>query len=105
MLDADISKCFDEIDHDKLLAKIDTFPKLGNQIKAWLRSGVFDKGAYLPTSAKTPQGGLISFLLSNIALHGLETHLKSWVATQKILSQNGVKLSPTSKKASLSVIV
>lgn len=49
MLNADISKCFDTIDHDKLLAKIDTFPQLRNQIKAWLRSGVFDKGAYSPT--------------------------------------------------------
>nr|UTA96760.1 hypothetical protein [Ulva meridionalis] len=72
VLDADISKCFDKIDHDKLMAKVDTFPKLGRQIKAWLRSGVFDKGAYLPTSAGTPQGGVISPLLSNIALHGME---------------------------------
>lgn len=102
--DATISKCFGNIDHDKLLAKIESCPKLGNQIKAWLRSGVFDKGAYSPTSAGTSQGGLISPLLSNIALHGMETHLNRWVATQEILSQNGVKLSPTSKRASLSVI-
>jgi RNA-directed DNA polymerase len=104
VLDADIRKCFDKIDHDKLLSKIDTFPKLGNQIKAWLRSRVFDKGAYSPTSAGTPQGGVISPLLSNIALHGMETHLKNWVATQNILNQNGLKLSPTSKRASLGVI-
>lgn len=104
VLDADISKCFDTIDHDKLLAKMDTFPQLRNQIKTWLRSGVFDKRAYSPISAGTPQGGVIRPLLSNIALHGMETHLKDWVATQEILSQNGGKFSPTSKRASLSVI-
>jgi RNA-directed DNA polymerase len=77
VLDADISKCFDKIDHDKLIAKIDTFPQLRNQIKAWLRSGVFDKGAYSysysysysPTNAGTPQGGVISPLLT---LHCME---------------------------------
>jgi RNA-directed DNA polymerase len=75
-LDADISKCFDQINHETLLKKIGTFPKLRRVIKAWLKSGVVDKGALFPTEEGTPQGGVISPLLANIALHGLETRIR-----------------------------
>ena len=84
VLDADISKCFDKINHDQLLNKLDTLPEMSNQIKVWLKAGVSDKGAYLPTSTGTPQGGVISPLLSNIALHGMETHLKNWITTRSL---------------------
>ena len=104
VLDADISKCFDRIDHDKLLNKLDTLPQIRNQVRAWLKAGVIDAGASYPTLAGTPQGGVISPLLSNIALHGMENHLKQWVGTQIVLSQKGVKLSPTAKRASLTVV-
>ncbi len=40
VLDADLAQCFDRIDHQKLLAKIDTIPKFHRQIKAWLKAGV-----------------------------------------------------------------
>lgn len=43
VLDADIAKCFDKINHDKLLAKLNTYPTLNKQVKAWLKSGVIDK--------------------------------------------------------------
>ena len=42
VLDADISKCFDKIDHQKLLTKLESYPTLRNQVKAWLKSGVID---------------------------------------------------------------
>lgn len=71
-LDADIAKCFDRIDHAALLWKIDANPTVTRQIKAWLKAGVVDKGELFPTEAGTPQGGTISPLLANIALHGLE---------------------------------
>ncbi len=71
-LDADIAKCFDRIDHATLLRKIDANPAVTRQIKAWLKAGVVDKGELFPTAAGTPQGGTISPLLANIALHGLE---------------------------------
>ena len=76
ILDADITKCFDKIDHQKLLEKINTFPKLRRQIKVWLKSGVMDKGRLSPTQEGTPQGGVVSPLLANIALHGMEDFIK-----------------------------
>lgn len=81
VLDADIAKCFDRIDHEKLLIKINTFPKLRRQIKAWLKSGVYDNGAWFPTNEGTPQGGVISPLLANIALHGMEKIVKEFART------------------------
>ena len=78
VLDADISKCFDQINHQKLLAKINTFPKLRKQIKTWLRADICDyvKHERTPNHKGTPQGGVISPLLSNIALHGMENRIK-----------------------------
>ena len=73
VLDADIAKCFDRINHEVLIKKIGTFPKLNRQIRAWLKSGVLDGKKLFPTEEGTPQGGVISPLLANIALHGLET--------------------------------
>ena len=72
VLDADISQCFDRIDHKALLNKLNTFPTLRQQIKAWLKSGVMDKGIFSKTKEGTPQGGVISPLLANVALHGFE---------------------------------
>jgi RNA-directed DNA polymerase len=72
-LDADIAKCFDRIDHAALLTKVHTSPSLRRQLKAWLTAGVLDDGQLFPTEAGTMQGGNISPLLANIALHGLET--------------------------------
>lgn len=71
VLDADIEKCFDRIDHDKLIGKINTFPQLKYQIRAWLKAGVIGKEGFLNTPSGTPQGGVISPLLANIALHGM----------------------------------
>jgi RNA-directed DNA polymerase len=72
VLDADLAAAFDRIDHAHLLAAIGAFPGRG-MIAGWLRAGVFelDKG-FTPTTEGTPQGGVISPLLMNVALHGLE---------------------------------
>ena len=78
VLDADIAQCFDRIDHNALLEKLNTFPILRKQIKAWLKSGVMDKGVFSGTDEGTPQGGVISPLLANIALHGFEDYITSF---------------------------
>jgi RNA-directed DNA polymerase len=72
VLDADIAKCFDRINHRALLEKLRTTPELRRQIKAWLKSGVIDNGTLFPTEQGTMQGGTISPLLANVALHGME---------------------------------
>jgi RNA-directed DNA polymerase len=72
VLDADLSAAFDRIDHDHLLAAIGSFPGRG-MIRDWLKAGVFEPGkGFAPTEEGTPQGGVISPLLLNVALHGLE---------------------------------
>lgn len=76
ILDADIKGCFDNINHQKLLSKIKATPDIKHLIKGWLKAGVVDKdGGFAPTETGTPQGGVISPLLANIALHGMENDL------------------------------
>ncbi|WP_334028961.1 reverse transcriptase domain-containing protein, partial [Nocardia terpenica] len=70
-LDADLTAAFDKIDHDHLLAMIGDFPARG-MIRQWLKAGVLDEGRFAPTEEGVPQGGVISPLLLNVALHGLE---------------------------------
>ena len=91
VLDADISKCFDRINHAKLLEKIKTFPKLRKQIRAWLKTGIFDNGKTLFPKEGTPQGGVCSPLLANIALHGMEIMVKEYAATLKGSKRDNIK--------------
>ncbi|NEQ83382.1 MAG: group II intron reverse transcriptase/maturase [Moorea sp. SIO2I5] len=81
VLDADISKCFDKINHDALLSKLNTYPSMRRLIKKWLKAGVIDEGTFSPTDEGTPQGGIISPLLANIALHGMEERIKEYAET------------------------
>jgi RNA-directed DNA polymerase len=73
VLDADIEKCFDQICHRALVNKLHTFPSLSRTITAWLKAGVMDGEELFPTETGAPQGGVLSPLLMNVALHGLET--------------------------------
>lgn len=75
VLDADIAQCFDKICHEELLRKMNTFSLAERVIRGWLKAGVMDGNNLSPTSEGTPQGGVISPLLANIALHGLETFI------------------------------
>lgn len=71
VVDADITGCFDNIDHNFLLKTIGPVP--GRElIRQWLKAGYMDKDVFYDTEAGTPQGGVISPLLANIALHGME---------------------------------
>lgn len=73
VLDADIEKCFDRICHQALVNKLHTFPSWSRTITAWLKAGVMDGKELFPTETGAPQGGVLSPLLMNVALHGLET--------------------------------
>jgi RNA-directed DNA polymerase len=75
ILDADIKGAFDNISHEYLLTTIGRVPGC-ELIKQWLKAGYVDKGVFHETEAGTPQGGVISPLLANIALHGMEEALE-----------------------------
>jgi RNA-directed DNA polymerase len=77
VLDADIEKCFDRINHKAILEKLNTSPTIRRQIRSWLKAGVMEKVELFPTSEGTPQGGVISPLLANVALHGMENLVKT----------------------------
>jgi RNA-directed DNA polymerase len=72
ILDADLQGAFDHIDHDFVLGQLGSFPGR-DMIRAWLRAGVMEKGRFAPTEEGAPQGGVISPLILNITLHGMET--------------------------------
>jgi RNA-directed DNA polymerase len=76
VLDADIKGGFDNIKQGVLLVKLQTSSTVRRVIKSWLKAGVLEGGVFSPTEAGTPQGGGVSPLLANIALHGMETAVK-----------------------------
>ncbi|HEY9691533.1 MAG TPA: group II intron reverse transcriptase/maturase [Oculatellaceae cyanobacterium] len=104
VLDADIAKCFDRINHRELLTKLNTFPTLKRQIKSWLKSGVMDGKQLFPTSEGTPQGGVISPLLANIALHGMEERIKQIAETLNLKNKRGRQQNKKDKRNTLSLI-
>ncbi len=69
VLDAELQGFFDNIAHESILNRIDTFP-CGKLIKGWLQAGFIEPENFNPTKTGTPQGGVISPLLANIGLHG-----------------------------------
>jgi RNA-directed DNA polymerase len=77
-LEADIKACFDEIDHSALMARLRVRIKdkrVCALVKAFLKAGVFTElGTREGTYTGTPQGGILSPLLANIALSALDDH-------------------------------
>ncbi len=72
VLEADIKGCFDHIDHDWLESNV---PMDKAILRKWLKAGVVFQGQFQATEAGTPQGGIISPTLANVALNGLENQL------------------------------
>ncbi len=74
VLEGDIKGCFDNISHDWLLANV---PLDKQVLRRWLKAGYLESGSLFATEAGTPQGGIISPVLANLALDGLESVLES----------------------------
>ena len=73
ILEGDIKSCFDHISHEWLLANIPTDKVI---LQKWLKAGFIEKSLFYPTDEGTPQGGIISPVLANMTLDGLERTLK-----------------------------
>src|SRR6266487_2026656 len=71
ILDADLAAAFDRLDHNHILSQIGTFPARG-LVERWLKAGVVEHEWFTPTEEGTPQGGVASPVLLNVALHGME---------------------------------
>ena len=99
VLDADISQCFDKINHDVLLEKLGKTP-YRRLIKEWLKYGVLDNNQFHPPlsgmGVDTLQGGIISPLLANIALHGMEERLMEFAETSDMKNKMGQQMKPQS---------
>ena len=91
VLDADISKCFDRINHDYLIKKLNTSPTLTKLVKSWLKAGWIFEGIWEESTEGTPQGGVISPLLANVALHGMEKRLDRFAESWKGKKANNKK--------------
>ena len=73
ILEFDIKGCFDSISHDWLMTHI---PMDKGILQKWLKAGYIDRRRLFPSQAGTPQGGIISACLANMALDGLQEELK-----------------------------
>lgn len=81
VFNADIEGAFDHVNQAAVLEKLQTYPALKQVIRAWLTAGVMDGTTYSPSETGIAQGGVLSPLLMNVALHGMEA-----VATEGSLS-------------------
>jgi len=79
ILEGDIKSCFDEISHEWLLENIPLDKKILN---AWLKAGYLEEGKRFPTTEGTPQGGIISPLLANMTLDGLEKAIRDAIPSR-----------------------
>jgi RNA-directed DNA polymerase len=79
VVDVDLEKFFDRVNHDKLMSQVAkrvSDKRLLRLIRAWLTAGVLENGLVSPTEEGTPQGGPLSPLLSNIVLDQLDRELE-----------------------------
>ncbi|MFC3883091.1 group II intron reverse transcriptase/maturase [Bacillus songklensis] len=74
IFEGDFKGCFDNLDHQHILDKLGSFPAK-EAIFKWLKAGLIDNETFNETNQGTPQGGIVSPLLANIALHDMEKEL------------------------------
>jgi RNA-directed DNA polymerase len=96
VLDADIKGAFDNINHEFILKAVSRLP--GRElIKQWLKAGYVEAEIFHATESGTPQGGIISPLLANIALDGLDELLKKYSKTTIQVRKSGKRKGQTEK--------
>jgi RNA-directed DNA polymerase len=80
ILEGDIRACFDEISHEWLLKNV---PMDKQMLHAWLKAGYWEKGQLFPTNEGTPQGGIVSPVLANLTLDGMEQAIRSRIRKRR----------------------
>lgn len=85
VLEGDIKGCFDHISHEWMLKNICTDTQV---LAKWLKAGYVDEGRLFPTEEGTPQGGIISPVLANLVLDGLEDLLGAFYGSRKLDGHN-----------------
>ncbi|WP_425487386.1 reverse transcriptase/maturase family protein [Microcoleus asticus] len=83
---------------------MNTYPTLRRQIRAWLKAGVMDGNKLFPTDEGTPQGGVISPLLANVALHGIEELIMGLAPKFDMKRTDNTQLGVRDKLKSISLI-
>ena len=86
VFEGDFKSCFDTLSHDFILQEIKEFP-LKNLVEKFLKAGYVDNNVFHNTKEGTPQGGLLSPLLANVALNGMEKILN--ISYSKLIRKNG----------------
>lgn len=98
-------RCFDNINQQALLKKLNNTPTLKRIIKGWLKAGVMENRIFQPTKSGTIQGRKISPLLACIALHGLEIYLKETMADELVIYKKMRHVRSYTEKAKISLSV
>lgn len=113
VLDADIEGFYDNIEHEYLINKVSTLKQFQEQIRAWLKAGIFEgleleRNKYHtipPNELGTPQAGIISPLLANIAIDGLGKYILTKIVDRNKYPMTDWKGNPLKgKKARLNSV-
>jgi retron-type reverse transcriptase len=106
VIEGDIKGCFDHIDHHSLMQRVRgriADRRVGRLLVQFLKAGVLTEEQFLRTPAGTPQGGIISPLLANIALSAIEERYERWVNHQskirKSRRSDGVKAAACARSS------
>lgn len=85
IVEADIKKCFDKIDHEFLIRNTPIVHR--SVLEQWLKAGIMYEMNHIESEEGTPQGGIISPTLCNIAMNGIEKVIREANPLQKGISQ------------------
>jgi len=90
-IEGDIKACFDKIEHHALMERVRRRvgdPKVNRLILAFLKAGILSEQQFVRSDAGTPQGGILSPLLANIALAVLDERYERWVWPRRSIQSN-----------------
>lgn len=100
IFEGDFKGCFDTLNHNYIIEQTKKFPA-NKVIVKWLKAGFVDNGVFNETNKGTPQGGIISPLLANIALHGMEEEIDIKYRSKTTKGVKYTEIDPTKTKIAL----